>query len=112
MKFYVDESGKYLGGWDQNPPAGAIEVPTAPADARQGWDGSEWLPVAVDYARQDVEAMRLTAYAHPVNGSDRYFSESARMQAMGESGWEDVRAVGVARYTEIQKQYPWPEAAE
>lgn len=42
MKYYVDAEGEYLGGWDANPPAGAIEVPTAPEDARQIWDGEVW----------------------------------------------------------------------
>ena len=38
MKYYVDETGTYLGGWDANPPAGAIEVPFAPLDGRQVWN--------------------------------------------------------------------------
>lgn len=38
MKYYVDQNGAYLGGWDANPPVGAIEVAFAPADARQVWD--------------------------------------------------------------------------
>lgn len=45
MKYYVDAAGSYLGGWDASPPAGAIEVPTAPEDARQVWDGQAWSPL-------------------------------------------------------------------
>lgn len=37
MKYYVDQTGGYLGGWDANPPAGAVEAPFAPSDARQVW---------------------------------------------------------------------------
>lgn len=42
MKYYVDEQGNYLGGWSDNPPSGAIEVPSAPDDARRVWDGDKW----------------------------------------------------------------------
>ena len=49
MKHYVDQSGNYLGGWDQNPPDGAIEVPV-PQDGRQKWDGEQWLRIPVDPA--------------------------------------------------------------
>lgn len=42
-KFYADAEGRYLGGYDgAEPPAGAIEVPSAPDDARQAWDGQSW----------------------------------------------------------------------
>ena len=59
--------------------------------------------------REDVERLRLAAYAGPVVGSDRYFAEANRMQVMGESGWEAVRDAGIARFNEIQTRYPWPE---
>lgn len=65
-------------------------------------------PVAIPLTRDQIEALRLSAYADPLIGSDRYFSEANRMQAMGESTWEAVRAAGVARYQAIQAEYPWP----
>ncbi|WP_259669123.1 hypothetical protein [Rhizobium lentis] len=38
-RYFVDGSGKYVGGFDGvEPPEGLIEVPAAPADARQVWD--------------------------------------------------------------------------
>jgi hypothetical protein len=47
-KFFVDLAGTYIGAFDGvTPPAGAIEVPTAPVDARQVWNGEEWGPVPV-----------------------------------------------------------------
>lgn len=58
---------------------------------------------------EQVKQLRLKAYADPVTGSDRYFAEAARMQAMSEEGWEIVRAAGVNRFQEIQEQYQWPE---
>ena len=57
--------------------------------------------------REDVERLRLAAYAEPVVGSDRYFAEANRMQVMGETGWEAVREAGIARFNEIQARFPW-----
>lgn len=81
-----------------------------PEDCTADEHYSESQPVLPDPipTREQVEAMRLTAYANAVTGSDRYFAEAARMQAMSESGWEEVRAAGVARYQAIQAEYPWP----
>ncbi|WP_333631535.1 hypothetical protein [Agrobacterium cavarae] len=51
QRFFVDENGSYLGSYDgrnQDLPqemAGRIEVPNAPQDARQKWDGEKWLEV-------------------------------------------------------------------
>lgn len=46
MKFYVDAEGNYVGAFEGiDPPEGSVEVPSAPADARQVWDGEEWGPV-------------------------------------------------------------------
>lgn len=43
-RFYVDNAGRYLGGYDgAQPPVGAIEVPKAPESAADTWDGSKWL---------------------------------------------------------------------
>jgi hypothetical protein len=44
-KYFVDATGVYLGGFAGiDPPVGAIEVPSAPDDARQTWDSElgEW----------------------------------------------------------------------
>lgn len=58
-RHFVDQNGVYLGGWDWSalyegadnsaccPPEGAVEVPVAPLDARQVWDGEKWGPVPV-----------------------------------------------------------------
>jgi len=57
---------------------------------------------------EQIEAQRLAAYADPVAGSDRFFAEVSRMQAMGEAGWEALRDQGAVRYAEIKAEYPWP----
>lgn len=43
-KYFVDTIGRYIGGFDgAESPEGAIEVPIAPDDARQIWNGTSWL---------------------------------------------------------------------
>ena len=64
-------------------------------------------PEPLPVTREEVEALRLRAYADPLTGSDRYFAEAQRMQVMSEDGWEVVRAAGVARFEAIQSLYPW-----
>lgn len=68
-------------------------------------------PIFIGVTRQDVERQRLSAYADPLTGSDRYFSEANRLEAMGQSieSIEAARKAGADRYTEIQAQHPWPE---
>ena len=60
--------------------------------------------------REQIEAQRLRAYADPITGSDRYFAEAARLQAMGAAQEEidAANAAGAKRYAEIQGEYPWP----
>lgn len=67
-------------------------------------------PESIPPTREQIEALRLRSYADPLTGSDRYFAEAQRMQVMNETGWEAVRAAGVARFEEIQAQYPWDSA--
>lgn len=44
MRYFVDKSGRYLGGWDlkSSPPVDAKEVPDAPEDARMLWGFPGW----------------------------------------------------------------------
>lgn len=42
IKYYVDDAGHYLGGWDINPPSKSVEVPSPPEDARQLWKFPGW----------------------------------------------------------------------
>ncbi|ASN71465.1 hypothetical protein GHO45_25590 [Pseudomonas sp. FSL R10-0765] len=66
-------------------------------------------PQAPPLTQEAVEANRMRAYAHPITGTDRLFSEVLRMQNMGESDWEAVRDKAIERFNEIQVQFPWPE---
>lgn len=85
---------------------GASRLPTGE------WVGGTWVgsPMPVyKPSRAEVEASRQRAYADPLTGSDRLFNEARRMQDMGESGWEDVKAQAQARFLAIQAAFPWPE---
>ena len=43
-KFYVTPAGVYVGGfYGAEPPIGSIEVPTAPDNALDLWDGANWV---------------------------------------------------------------------
>lgn len=77
---------------------------------RRGADGEITQQPFPDHplTREDVERLRLAAYAEPSSGSDRYFAEASRMQMMGEAGWEKVRDAGIKRFNDIQALYPWP----
>lgn len=65
-------------------------------------------PAPITPSLRDIEEFRLKAYAEPLTGSDRLFSESTRMQIMGEVGFEEVRDRAISRFEEIQAQHPWP----
>jgi hypothetical protein len=58
MKNYVNDKGVYLGGWDANPPHGAIEVPSAPDDARQPWIGGKWGEAPVSKPVSPVDKLK------------------------------------------------------
>ena len=63
-------------------------------------------------SREQVEALRLRAYAEPLIGSDRYFAQAQRMQAMNKPNWEAVQTAGVARFEANQALYPWDTPAD
>lgn len=67
MRYFVDVAGRYLGGWDKNPPNGAIEVPSAPSDARQPWLGGQWgeIPHDKDKSKTPVDKLRDFLNANP-----------------------------------------------
>lgn len=76
MKYFVDEEGRYLGGWDAGYPAGAIEVPFPPADARQVWSGAAWGPVPftperIASRRYEAEIAGITLNELQINTDDR-----------------------------------------
>lgn len=67
-------------------------------------------PPAKPLTREQIEALRLQAYADKITGSDRYFAEAVRLQAMAapQAEIDAAKAAGVARYEAIQAECPWP----
>lgn len=124
-RLYSKSTGcTYLVGLNSSIPADAVEIPeeiyqqviARPLPGKVRAHDAAGLPVLIDppppapLTREQIEALRLRAYANPLTGSDRHFAEAARLQAMGAAQEEidAAKAAGAARYAEIQAQYPWP----
>lgn len=65
-KFYIDNQGRYIGGYDgAEPPSGSIEVATAPGHASDTWDGAAWAKaVAVPTEAQIVAGYMAAVQEH------------------------------------------------
>lgn len=64
------------------------------------------------FSKEEIENLRLAAYADPITGSDRYFSEALRMESSPNKDKTEiskVKARGVERQQEIKALYPFPE---
>lgn len=63
-------------------------------------------------SKQEIEELRLIAYAHPITGIDRHFAEVLSLQAEGfaasSTEVKEAKAKGLARKLEIQTLYPYP----
>lgn len=78
-----------------------------PGIAEEWVDGADVEPVPP--SREEVEAARLRAYSDPITGSDRYFAEAQRESLLGNAeAAEAAKALGLARFAEIQADNPWP----
>lgn len=61
-KYFVNDKGAYLGGFDgAEPPAGSIEVPNPPEFAMMTWNGKAWI-ISPEVKQEMVSAQRLQAY--------------------------------------------------
>lgn len=123
-RYFVDGSGNYVGAFDgAAPPAGAIEVPTAPNDARQRWVGGEWgavAPTADDYKLAIVAMLDAKAqerrYDNAISISTYVGSTNPQWasEATAYVAWRD--AVWAYAYAELDKvtsgQRPQPSVAE
>ena len=101
QKFFVDNLGTFIGAFDgAPPPAGAIEVPMAPEDARQVWLGSAWsaLPAApnVDQLAEDVWAdTNLTAVRMEIMAFYPLLKQYLAMGAVGQERIEQTWTVNI-----------------
>lgn len=76
------------------------------------WDGKAFSAPAPQPVptRTQIEAARLQAYADPLTGSDRYFAEAQRESLLGNTDAANAaRALGMARFAEIQAEHPWQD---
>jgi hypothetical protein len=82
-KHYVDADGVYLGGFDGvAPPAGAVQVPSAPGDARQTWSfGSGDWSAAPAPVPAEITPMQLR-----VQGAAAGWISEAEAEAWQDSG--------------------------
>jgi hypothetical protein len=96
-KHYVTPEGVYIGGFGDGaePPAGAIEVSTAPDHAAQLWFNGEWQAYVPPKTEQ--EAARKAAY---IAEADPIFFMAQRGEATTEE-WE-------AKVNEIKARFPYP----
>lgn len=125
MRFYSKTTGcTYLEGIHAGQmPADAVPITEAlylavianPAPGKIRSHDSAGLPILIDPpppappTREQIEAARLRAYAEPLSGSDRYFAEAQRESLQGNAeAAEAAKALGMARFAEIQAEYPWP----
>lgn len=125
MRYYSKTTGNtYLSPMhDGHMPADAVlitearylEVIATPHPGKIRSHDADGLPVLIDppppspATREQVEAARLRAYADPLTGSDRYFAEAQRESLLGNAeAAEAAKALGMARFAEIQADNPWP----
>lgn len=68
-------------------------------------------PAAAPLNREQINALRKSAYADPMTGSDPLYIEYQREIAVGssETAIKLARQVWLDRADEIAAQYPWPE---
>lgn len=70
-KFYVDEEGNFIGGFDGTYPENGIEVSIAPNNALDKWNGSEWIPhVAVPSIVEMYQARKALLLADILDNVD------------------------------------------
>jgi hypothetical protein len=124
MRYYSPATGNcYLAGVHESIPSDAVEIDddrfeqviANPEPGKIRSHDAAGLPFLIDPAppppasREQVEARRLRAYADPLTGSDRYFAEAQRESLLGNAeAAEAAKALGLARFAEIQADNPWP----
>lgn len=87
-KYYVTEEGEYIGAFDGvEPPEGAIEVPAAPADARQVWNGKSWLGQPVPQVVSRAQGIRALYDAGVLDQVEALIAASDRPTQLA---WETV----------------------
>lgn len=106
MNYFKSETGEVFAYDDDQ-----IEIGLAEDKAAMTPDEVEahLNPAPVPLTVEQVENARLQACAHPLTGSDRYFAEAQRRDAIGDTAGADLaRIAGANRYEQIKAEFPWP----
>lgn len=108
-RYYVDNAGKYLGGYDNvEPPAGAVEVQAPPEHGMDTWDAGQnkWVDFAEKYKiRRQAETAQIPL--------DNYLDAlvkhwvSVGIQADPTKGLDTPEGL-VAKTQAIKDKYPKP----
>lgn len=69
-KYYVDVNGAYLGGYAGSVPLDGIEVPEAPQDARQIWNGEQWSALPLYFVPITARQLRLALLSIGIQEAD------------------------------------------
>lgn len=109
-RFYVDSTGRYLGAYDgAEPPAGAIEVESAPVSALMLWDGEGWaMPATLDHLRAaklaaiSATADALLAAGAPIDGGLHI--------ALDDGSRADLTAMAATATAASAGAVTWPES--
>lgn len=123
-RLYSKSTGcTYLRGYHSDIPVDAIPIPEDrylavignPQPGKIRGHDAGGLPILIEPpppplpTREQIEAQRRRAYADPLTGSDRYFAEAQRESLLGNAeAAEAAKALGLARFAEIQADNPWP----
>ena len=62
MKYCINAEGVYLGGWSEDIPEDAIEVPSPPDDANSKYVNGTWIPVARIPTKVTMRQARLALH--------------------------------------------------
>lgn len=105
-KYFVDDSGRFLGAFGDGsmPDAGAIEVPSAPDDACQIWQGGSWIwPLEILRARK-IGALK-ERYAAALAAGMLY---AGRPLQIGEPDQQNIATMGQEARWALASNAPWP----
>lgn len=96
-KYFVNDKGDYLGGFDgAQPPIGSIEVPFPPMHASQKWDGLMWGKVPTDWLRRKEYINRGVTFEALME---------AIVESVAENRPEKLQALQTIRDS-IKKEFP------
>lgn len=126
-RFYVDQSGKYLGSFDGiEPVEGFLEVSFPPIDAAQIWNGSSWsaAPIAfLPLTRRQLRRGLLSLGVRTADVEEKIAALPDDQREIALIDWQDasthdrshplVSMLGAAfGLTEAQIDAAWLEAQE